>query len=115
MWVWQSHAPAGTSKFTAVAGCEAFANADPARMANPIAATPSSKARRVGMAFSLPRSRRCGPILAPVFCLEALSLSLRALRQNFKSGRHSRDGLLAMGLNPVAVRVDDESGVVART
>jgi hypothetical protein len=58
MWVWQSHAPEGTSKFTAVAGCEAFANADPPRMATPIAMPPSNIARRVGMEPSLPRSRR---------------------------------------------------------
>src|SRR5689334_19922761 len=50
MCVWQSHAPAGTSKFTALAGCDALASAR--RGATEAAAAASNIWRRVGMPLS---------------------------------------------------------------
>src|SRR5438045_5293569 len=43
MCVWQSHAPAGTSKFTGVAGCEALASAKRGASAAAVAAMSSSR------------------------------------------------------------------------
>src|SRR5436190_19329755 len=49
MCVWQSHAPAGMAKLTAVAGCEGSANVHPARD-NALAATaPNTTSRLVVM------------------------------------------------------------------
>src|SRR6195256_4922695 len=58
MWVWQAQAPAGTSKFTGVAGCEALAR--PVRMCivAPAAIAPIRSSRRVSMCSSLVESRR---------------------------------------------------------
>jgi hypothetical protein len=53
MWVWQSQAPAGTSKLTGVDGCAALANALLAFMATPAATEASRIPRRVSMASSL--------------------------------------------------------------
>src|SRR6266849_10847247 len=53
MWVWQSHAPAGTSKFTGVAGWEALANAERMCMVAPAASAPIRISRRVSMGFLL--------------------------------------------------------------
>ena len=53
MWVWQSQAPAGTSKFTAVDGCAALANALLVFMATPAATEASRIPRRVSMVSSL--------------------------------------------------------------
>src|SRR5882672_3605148 len=52
MWVWQSQAPAGTSKFTGVAGCEALAKPVRRCMVAPAAIAPIRISRRVGMGFS---------------------------------------------------------------
>src|SRR4030081_979350 len=52
MWVWQSQAPAGTSKFTCVAGCEALAKPVRRCMAAPAAIAPIRTSRRVSMEFS---------------------------------------------------------------
>src|SRR4051794_40225064 len=46
MWVWQSHAPPGTAKFTAVCGCEALARAKRGAKA---AATPLRRSSRLFM------------------------------------------------------------------
>src|SRR6266480_2385706 len=51
MWVWQSQAPAGTSKFTGVEGCAAVAKADLSDMVIPAAMEASRILRRVSMAF----------------------------------------------------------------
>src|SRR2546421_1790175 len=50
IWVWQSQAAAGTSKFTGVCGCEALASAK--RGARAAATAPNSISRLVGMGFS---------------------------------------------------------------
>jgi hypothetical protein len=55
MWVWQSQAPAGTSKFTGVDGCDAAARADLPGMVIPAAMEASRILRRVSMVFSLVR------------------------------------------------------------
>src|SRR2546427_2619473 len=52
MWVWQSHAPAGTSKFTCVAGCEALAKPVRKCTVAPAAIAPIRTSRRVSMEFS---------------------------------------------------------------
>src|SRR5437773_9961520 len=52
MWVWQSQAPAGTSKFTRVAGCEALAKLVRRCTAAPAAIAPIRTSRRVSMGFS---------------------------------------------------------------
>src|SRR6266581_1303996 len=52
MWVWQSQAPAGTSKFTCVAGWEALAKPVRRRIAAPAAIAPIRTSRRVSMEFS---------------------------------------------------------------
>src|SRR6266571_3548770 len=52
MWVWQSQAPAGTSKFTRVAGWEALAKPVRRCMAAPAAMAPIRTSRRVSMGFS---------------------------------------------------------------
>src|SRR6266496_2929048 len=52
MWVWQSQAPAGTSKFTGVAGWEALAKPVRRCMVAPAAIAPSRTSRRVSMGFS---------------------------------------------------------------
>src|SRR6266446_8426440 len=52
MWVWQSHAPAGTSKFTCVAGWEALAKPVRMYMVAPAAIAPIRTSRRVSMEFS---------------------------------------------------------------
>src|SRR5712692_6387638 len=49
MCVWQSQAPAGTSKFTGVAGCEALARLGRARMTAPATIAPTRTSRRVSM------------------------------------------------------------------
>src|SRR5215467_12280339 len=49
MWVWQSQAPAGTSKFTGVAGCDAFASAFRCCMATPAAIEASRRSRLLSM------------------------------------------------------------------
>src|SRR5438045_7249598 len=51
MCVWQSHAPAGTSKFTAACGCEALAKAK--RGARAVPAPAMRKSRRVVMGILL--------------------------------------------------------------
>src|SRR5947209_14359163 len=53
MWVWQSHAPAGTSKLILVVGCDGLAW--PARCCNstPAAAAPNTNSRRPIMRPSL--------------------------------------------------------------
>src|SRR5713101_1927300 len=51
MWVWQSQAPAGTSKFTGVAGCEALAKPVRTCMVAPAAIAPIRSSRRVSMGF----------------------------------------------------------------
>src|SRR5437773_547372 len=58
MWVWQSQAPAGTSKFTGVAGCEALAKPVRRCMAAPAAIAPIRTSRRVSMGSSLFRIHR---------------------------------------------------------
>jgi hypothetical protein len=50
--VWQSQAPAGISKFTAVAGCAALAKAVRVFMATPAAMEASRTSRRVGIEYS---------------------------------------------------------------
>jgi len=57
MWVWQSQAPAGMSKFTGVAGCAAVAKTVRLGMAIPAAMEASRIPRRVSMVFSLVRFR----------------------------------------------------------
>src|SRR6266851_5374686 len=52
MWVWQSQAPAGTSKFTGVAGWEALAKPVRRCMVAPAAIAPIRTSRRVSMGFS---------------------------------------------------------------
>src|SRR6266496_5967304 len=52
MWVWQSQAPAGTSKFTGVAGWEALAKPVRKCMVAPAAIAPIRTSRRVSMGFS---------------------------------------------------------------
>src|SRR5882724_7954814 len=52
MWVWQSQAPAGTSKLTDVAGCDALARARRARVTAAAAIAPMMVSRRVSMAGS---------------------------------------------------------------
>src|SRR5216684_238076 len=52
MWVWQSHAPAGTSKFTGVAGWDALAKPVRRCMVAPAAIAPIRTSRRVSMEFS---------------------------------------------------------------
>ena len=49
MWVWQSQASAGISKFTLVAGCDALAKTGVARIAAPVAMAPTTMVRRVGI------------------------------------------------------------------
>src|SRR5579872_930656 len=49
MCVWQSQAPAGMSKFTGIAGCEAFAKPVRARSNSPAAVAFESRLRRVSM------------------------------------------------------------------
>src|SRR5579864_1816456 len=49
MCVWQSQAPAGTSKFTVADGCEALAKLVRVRMEIPAAIAPSRTSRRVSM------------------------------------------------------------------
>src|SRR4051812_27189496 len=51
MWVWQSHAPAGTSKPSGAAGCAALASAS--RGASAAAAAAIRTSRLWGMSFSL--------------------------------------------------------------
>src|SRR5258706_14008798 len=53
MWVWQSQAPAGTSKLTRVAGWDAFARPPFAWISNPPASAPATNPRLVGMACLL--------------------------------------------------------------
>src|SRR5712692_6159993 len=53
MWVWQSQAPAGTSKFTGVAGWEALAKPVRMCMVAPAAIAPIRISRRVSMVSSL--------------------------------------------------------------
>src|SRR5437016_12589162 len=52
MWVWQSQAPAGTSKLTRVAGWDALAKPVRRCMAAPAASAPIRTSRRVSMGFS---------------------------------------------------------------
>src|ERR1700677_4501166 len=52
MWVWQSQAPAGTSKFTGVDGCAAFAKAVRWGMVTPAAMEARRIWRLVSIAFS---------------------------------------------------------------
>src|SRR6266852_5229909 len=52
MWVWQSQAPAGTSKFTSVAGWEALAKPVRRCTVAPAAIAPIRTSRRVSMGFS---------------------------------------------------------------
>src|SRR6202453_723500 len=52
MWVWQSQAPAGMSKFTGVAGCAAFARAVRWGMVTPAAMGARRIWRLVSIAFS---------------------------------------------------------------
>src|SRR6267143_6157190 len=52
MWVWQSQAPGGTSKFTRVAGCEALAKLVRRCTVAPAAIAPIRTSRRVNMEFS---------------------------------------------------------------
>src|SRR6266446_9332516 len=52
MWVWQSQAPAGTSKLTGVAGWAALARTGRARIMTPAAIAPSRTSRRVSMGSS---------------------------------------------------------------
>src|SRR6266704_5496072 len=52
MWVWQSQAPAGTSKFTRVAGWDALAKPVRRCTAAPAAIAPIRISRRVSMGFS---------------------------------------------------------------
>src|SRR5256885_12276635 len=52
MCVWQSHAPAGMSKFTLVAGWAALARASRLCMAAPAARAPIRVSRRVSIASS---------------------------------------------------------------
>jgi hypothetical protein len=49
MWVWQSQAPAGTSKFTGVAGCTALAAAVLLFINTPAAMEASIILRRVSI------------------------------------------------------------------
>src|SRR5262245_49944660 len=49
MWVWQSHAPAGTSKFTGVDGCAALEKALLLVMVTPAAMEASIISRRVSI------------------------------------------------------------------
>src|ERR1700730_10077160 len=51
--VWQSHAPAGTSKLTLVAGCDALAYPKRGCVSTPAAAAPSTNSRRPIMITSL--------------------------------------------------------------
>src|SRR5258707_9289310 len=52
MWVWQSQAPGGTSKFTGVAGCDALARLAPARQSKPPASVPATNRRLVSIGTS---------------------------------------------------------------
>ena len=52
MWVWQSQAPAGMSKFTGVAGCAALAEAVLLFMVTPAAMEASIILRRVSIGGS---------------------------------------------------------------
>src|SRR5438477_9852820 len=58
MWVWQSQAPAGTSKFTGVEGCDALAKAFRFCTVNPAAMEASRTLRRLNI------------ISLPVFCFQ---------------------------------------------
>src|SRR5579872_4846036 len=49
IWVWQSQAPAGTSKFTGVVGCDALAKAARFCTATPAAMEASRRSRRLSM------------------------------------------------------------------
>src|SRR4051812_42138712 len=62
MWVWQSQAPAGTSKFTGVGGCGGLAKAFRFFIAIPPAMGGKKKLRRVSIGF-LPR-----PLCVSDFC-----------------------------------------------
>src|ERR1700759_2664438 len=53
MCVWQSHASAGTSKFTLVAGCDAVALPQRGSNSAPAAAAPNTNSRRPIMTTSL--------------------------------------------------------------
>src|SRR5215475_6945448 len=57
MWVWQSQAPASTSKFTGVDGWAAFARTSRFVMETPAAMDASNSPRRVSMDHWLPE---CG-------------------------------------------------------
>src|SRR2546427_10697488 len=52
MWVWQSQAPAGTSKFTGVAAWDALARTVRVRIKTPAAIAQSRTSRRVSMGSS---------------------------------------------------------------
>src|SRR5579863_908290 len=52
MWVWQSQACSGTSKFTGVDGCAALANAVRFCIAMPAATDASKRVRRLSMVVS---------------------------------------------------------------
>src|SRR5215467_13464343 len=60
MWVWQSQAPAGTSKFTGVAGWAALEKAFRICIVAPAARAPITNSRRVGMISPL-GPRHCRP------------------------------------------------------
>ncbi len=53
MCVWQSQAPAGTSKFTGVAGWAALARPALARISNPPAIVPATNLRLVSIGSSM--------------------------------------------------------------
>src|SRR5216684_5475791 len=57
MCVWQSQACGGISKFTGVAGWEAFAKLGRLRARTPVAMTPVRKLRRVSMVAPSSRAR----------------------------------------------------------
>src|SRR5882762_6099389 len=72
MWVWQSQAPAGTSKFTAVDGCAALENASLLVMVTPAAMEASIILRRV----SIGRLPACSSVMR-VIRAPALSVAGR--------------------------------------
>src|SRR5882672_5488330 len=80
MWVWQSQAPAGTSKFTGVAGWEALAKPVRRCRVAPAAIAPIRTSRRVSMGFLLGWK---------LICFRAIL----SLNPNAAFGQVARDGI----------------------
>src|ERR1700679_4117288 len=94
MWVWQSVAPGGISKFTGVEGCAALASAARFCTATPAAMEASRRSRRLSMVVSLiirlfVELLSCGGSIRPCY---RRGISGRAGGEEGDDRRHQRTG-----------------------